>query len=209
VKPDRYRILDATFMRSAPTLKICGEVDAPELAFIGRSNVGKSSLLGRLVSQPSLVRTSRTPGRTREVNLFSVSVRRVEGEDVRERDVVFADLPGYGYAKVNKSEKQRMGELVSDYLTRRDGLVAVCQLLDLRHNPTVEDREIFEGLSQQRFRHIIVATKADKLGLSKRKAARQGLAKKLQIDAKQIVLFSATDHFGRDEVWDKLWGALP
>lgn len=204
---DPYRVRDASFLRSSPSLAACGPVAAPEIAFLGRSNVGKSSLLGELLSRPKLVKTSRTPGRTRDVNLFSVSLKRVEGDDVCEADFIFADLPGYGYAQVSGGERQRMGGLLSDYLARREGLIAVVQLFDLRHAPSREDIAALDGLRQRDYELVLVATKADKLTRNQRGAARRQLAGALGVAAGELVMFSTLEHTGRAEVWEKLWHA--
>lgn len=203
---DPYRVREARFLRSAPTLADCGDVDAPEVAFLGRSNVGKSSLLGELLSRPKLVKTSRTPGRTRAVNLFHVElVRREEGAPEEERTLTLADLPGYGYAQASDSERRRMSELLSDYLARREGLVAVVQLFDLRHTPTRDDLMALEALRQRTYAHVLVATKADKLTRNQRGGARRTLAKALGVAPSDILLSSVTEHLGRAEVWARLW----
>ncbi|MFZ9890105.1 MAG: ribosome biogenesis GTP-binding protein YihA/YsxC [Myxococcota bacterium] len=204
---DPYRVREASFLRSSPSLGACGAVSAPEIAFLGRSNVGKSSLLGELLSRPKLVKTSRTPGRTRDVNLFSVSLKRVVGEDTSEADFIFADLPGYGYAKVSGDERQRMGGLLTDYLARREGLIAVVQLFDLRHAPSREDVAALDGLRQHDYELVLVATKADKLTRNQRGAARRQLASALGVAAGELVLFSTLEHTGRAEVWERLWRA--
>ncbi len=206
---DPYRVRAARFLRSAPTLELCGDVSSPEVAFLGRSNVGKSSLLGELLSQPKLVKTSRTPGRTRAVNLFAVELlRRVQDQPEEVRHLTLADLPGYGYANVNNSERERMAELLSDYVAQRRGLVAVVQLFDLRHQPTRDDLSALDALRQREYAHVLVATKADKIARTKRGVARRELAKALGAAPSDIVLFSSTEHDGRADVWGRLWEHL-
>lgn len=209
VTADPYRVREARFLRSAPSVALCGELGAPEVAFLGRSNVGKSSLLGELLSRPKLVKTSRTPGRTRDVNLFHVElVRREEGVPEEERTIILADLPGYGYAQASDGERRRMSELLSDYLAKREPLVAVVQLFDLRHKPTRDDINALEALRQREYGHVLVATKADKLSRNQRGTARRELAKALGVAASDIVLSSSTEHEGRGEVWARLWEHL-
>lgn len=206
---DPYRVREARFLRSAPSLADCGEVSAPEVAFLGRSNVGKSSLLGELLSRPKLVKTSRTPGRTRAVNLFHVELlRRAPDAPEEARELVLADLPGYGYAKASNDERQRMSALLGDYLRRREGLVAVVQLFDLRHAPTRDDLAALDALREREYAHVLVATKADKLTRNKRGVARRELAKALGAAPGDIVLCSTTEHEGRAEVWARLWEHL-
>lgn len=203
---DPYRVREARFLRSAPSLADCGDVAAPEVAFLGRSNVGKSSLLGELLSRPKLVKTSRTPGRTRAVNLFHVEVvKRESGAAEEERTLVLADLPGYGYAKASDTERKRMSALLGEYLAKREGLVAVVQLFDLRHSPTRDDLAALDALRERDYAHVLVATKADKLTRNKRGVARRELGKALGADPADVVLFSTTEHEGRAEVWARLW----
>lgn len=203
---DPYRVREARFLRSAPSLADCGDVGAPEVAFLGRSNVGKSTLLGELLSRPKLVKTSRTPGRTRAVNLFHVElVRRESGAPEEERTLVLADLPGYGYAQASDTERKRMSALLTEYLARREGLVAVVQLFDLRHTPTRDDLAALDALRQRDSAHVLVATKSDKLARNKRGVARRELAKALGVDAADIVLASSLEHQGRADIWARLW----
>lgn len=203
---DPYRVREARFLLSAPTLADCGDVSGPEIAFLGRSNVGKSSLLGELLSRPKLVKTSRTPGRTRAVNLFAVELlKRVEGAEEEGTHLIFADLPGYGYAQVNNTERERMSALLTEYIAKREALVAVVQLFDLRHKPTRDDLAALEALRQRDFAHVLVATKADKIARTKRGVARRELAKALGALPSDVLLFSSTEHEGRAEVWDRLW----
>lgn len=208
LQPERkeVRVADARFSRAAQRFADLPPAEAPEVAFLGRSNVGKSSLLGALLGRPKLVRVSRTPGRTRDVNLFSVDVLRV-GDGSERRALTFADLPGYGFARASAQERARMGELLSHYLERREGLRAVCQLFDLRHRPSADDLQVHAGLVGQRFTVLRVATKADKLPRSKRKAARRALAEALKVAFEEVVLFSAPERMGRDELWELIWEA--
>ena len=207
--PSPFRIREARFLRSAPSMEALGDAEAPEIAFLGRSNVGKSSLLGILLDRPKLVRVSKEPGRTRDINLFALEVLRVENGETEVKSICLVDLPGYGYAKVSKSEKDRMGKLISRFLVQRSSLVVACQLFDVRHAPSSDDQLLYQDLCAASFQHVKVATKCDKLPVSKRKGARSQLGKKLQCDAKDIVLFSSSAHLGRDDLWRRIWSALP
>lgn len=204
-----FRIRSARFVRSAPTIETLGEASGPEVAFLGRSNVGKSSLLGILLDRPKLVRVSKEPGRTRDINLFELEVLRVTGAEVESKTMCLVDLPGYGYAKVSKTEKERMGKLISRFLVQRESLVAACQLFDVRHAPSAEDQLLYRDLCAASFQHVKVATKCDKLPVSKRKGAKTQLGKKLQCDGRDIVLFSSSVRLGRDELWRRIWSSLP
>ena len=206
--PD-FRVKDARFVRGAPSLHALGPAEGHEVAFLGRSNVGKSSLLGALLERPKLVRVSRQPGRTRDINLFRVEIARVEGSEMEVRTLFLVDLPGYGYAKASQKERARMSALISSYLERREGLKAVCQLFDLRHAPSVADRDAHAQLAAAPYAHIRVATKSDKLAVGRRKTARRELAKALGCLPEAVVLFSALERSGREELWQRIWEQLP
>jgi len=126
----------------------------PEIAFAGRSNVGKSSLLNLITNRKKLAKVSGSPGKTRTINFFAIN-----GDDFR-----IVDLPGYGYARVSKSVSAQWGGMVEEYLSGRDTLMAVCVLLDIRHEPTGQDKQLFEYLEHYGIRRLVVATKADKVG---------------------------------------------
>lgn len=204
-----FRVKEARFLRSAPSLAALGAAEGHEVAFLGRSNVGKSSLLGVLLDRSKLVRVSREPGRTRDINLFHVELARVQGDESETRSLILIDLPGYGYAKASLKERARMSALISSYLRGREGLVAVCQLFDLRHAPSAADREVHNGLRGAPYAHVRVATKADKLPLARRKTTRKELAKELGCRPEDVVLFSAPERSGREEIWERLWEHLP
>jgi GTP-binding protein len=163
--------------------------ELPEVAFAGRSNVGKSSLLNRLVRRRGFARVSNTPGRTRQINFFRVN-----------NVFVLADLPGYGYARVSKAEHAAWRPLIEGYLTSTPGPKGVVQLLDVRREPSDDDRQMLDFLADTELPTIVVVTKIDKL--SARAAADRiaGLSKELDIDPEQIIPFSAVTGSGRDEL---------
>ncbi len=165
------------------------EAVLPEVAFAGRSNVGKSSLLNRLVRRKAFARVSKTPGRTREINFFNVN-----------GTFVLADLPGYGYAKVSKSRSAEWGPLIESYLRSSPQLRGVVQLLDVRHDPTDDDRQMVDFLSDVGVPTLFVATKTDKLakGALARRLVEIALA--MGVDEEQVVGFSAQTGAGRDEL---------
>jgi GTP-binding protein len=165
------------------------ELDLPEIAFAGRSNVGKSSLLNSILRRRSFARVSKTPGRTREINFFKVNDA-----------FLLADLPGYGYAKVSKDRSAEWGPLIESYLRGTPALRGVVQLLDVRHDPTDDDRQMLDFLADVGVPVMFVATKTDKiskLAVDKRVGE---LAIILQVDEDHIIPFSARTNTGRDEL---------
>ncbi len=165
------------------------EPTLPEVAFAGRSNVGKSSLLNRLTHRRKFARVSNTPGRTREVNFFKVNDA-----------FVLADLPGYGYAKVSKERREEWRPLIEGYLSGSPQLRGVVQLLDVRHDPTKDDHLMLDFLSEIGVPTIVVVTKIDKLTARQRTKRLSEVAIGLQLDADQTIAFSAETGEGRDEL---------
>ncbi len=169
----------------------------PEIAFSGRSNVGKSSLLNRLVGRKKLARVSRTPGRTREINFFRVN-------DL----FVMADLPGYGYARVSKARKAEWRPLLEGYISKTPQLAGVVQLLDMRREPSEDDVVMLDFLAELGMPTIVVLTKSDKL--TRKAAAEQAdaIARSLLLDPEQTIPFSAVTGEGRDELASAIVSAV-
>lgn len=165
------------------------EPSYPEIAFVGRSNVGKSSLLNRLMKRKAFARVSNTPGRTREIHFFDVN-----------KQFVLADLPGYGYARISKERKAEWRPLIEGYLTDSPRLWGVVQLLDVRHDPTGDDTVMIDFLAELGVPTIFAVTKVDKLKKSQVQARVQEIAKQLGLDPEQIVPFSAQTGEGRDDL---------
>lgn len=163
--------------------------ELPEVAFAGRSNVGKSSLLNRLVHRKKFARVSNTPGRTREVNFFKVN-----------GSFVLVDLPGYGYARISKERRAEWRPLIESYLRSTDQLRGVVQLLDSRHDPSGDDMQMLDYLGELGVPTIIVLTKFDKLAPKERQRRRAAIANAVGVDDDQIITFSATTGEGRDEL---------
>lgn len=169
----------------------------PEIAFVGRSNVGKSSLLNRLMKRKAFARVSNTPGRTREIHFFDVN-----------RQFVLADLPGYGYARISKARKAEWRPLIEGYLKDSPKLWGVVQLLDVRHNPTDDDMTMLDFLAELGVPTIFAVTKVDKLGRNQIAARVRELSTQLGLDPDQIVPFSAQTGEGRDELASALMSLL-
>ena len=173
--------------------------DKPEIAFAGKSNVGKSSLINGLMNRKALARISATPGKTQTINFYNIN-----------EELYLVDLPGYGYAKVSEQEKRKWGQLIERYLHGSEQLKAVFLLVDIRHAPSANDKMMYDWILNNGYEPIIIATKLDKLKRSQVqkniKAIKEGL--KLSKDG-IIIPFSAETKQGRDEIWaliDELTG---
>lgn len=179
----------AEFKASYGSLKQLPPPERPEFAFSGRSNVGKSSLINKLLNRKALARVSSVPGKTVTVNFYSLE------------NIYIVDLPGYGYAKVAKSEKERWAGLVEGYLRERESLALVFQLIDFRHPPTADDLLMIDFLIESKIPFVVVLTKADKLKKSERVKRRTALMSELPYaDEITMVEFSAETGEGRDEL---------
>jgi len=164
----------------------------PEIAFVGRSNVGKSSLTNVLINRRSYARTSSQPGKTQTLNFYNV-----------EDKLYFVDVPGYGYAKVSKSEREKWGQMIETYLTQRDQLRGVVSLVDARHAPTADDIQMYQWLAYYDLPTLIVATKSDKIARGKWNQAVSQIKKSMGLqNTNNIIMFSAPKKIGKDAVWN-------
>lgn len=204
------RVLSAEFLRSASGPEVgAGWPDEgpPEVAFLGRSNVGKSTLLGALMGRRGLVRVSSEPGRTRLINFFDVTISDARAPDGR-RALRFVDLPGFGYAKVSKSERAAWFPFVKAYLGGRASLRACVLLLDPRREVGPEELELAAWVQGRGVEILPVVTKADKLAKHERLPAKERLARELGAPAARVLLVSATSGDGVGELWRALAVAL-
>lgn len=185
-------------IKQASLETVCGytsrlpENTRPEIAFAGKSNVGKSSLLNVLVNRKALARTSGQPGKTQTINFYNVN------------DALYlTDLPGYGFARVPESEKQKWGKMIERYLNTSKQLRAVFLLVDIRHEPSANDRQMYDWMLYQGFHPIIIATKLDKIKRSQMQKQLKLIRTGLDADADTILIpFSAETKQGRDEIWE-------
>lgn len=168
------------------------ETTVPEIAFCGKSNVGKSSMINTLLNRKSLARTSSQPGKTQTINFYNVN------------DIVnFVDLPGYGYAKVSKTEKEKWGKMIETYLKSREQLKEVILLVDIRHEPNANDIQMYEWLKSFGYTGFVIATKADKISKGQRARYISVIKKTLNIDdINLITAFSSSERLNVEKIWD-------
>jgi GTP-binding protein len=187
------KITSAEFVTSATKPSQCPPEGLPEIAFAGRSNVGKSSLINVLVNRKRLVKTSSTPGRTQLINFFAIN-----------DDVAFVDLPGYGYAKVPASVRKKWGPMIETYLSGRGTLKGVVVILDIRRTPREEEHNLIAWLEHYSIASILVLTKADKLSKTKQSKQLSVVARTLGVDTRDLIMFSAKTRKGRENVWQAI-----
>ncbi|HDQ00162.1 MAG TPA: YihA family ribosome biogenesis GTP-binding protein [bacterium] len=185
------KILSAAYIGSFSKLNQLPALQLPEIAFAGRSNVGKSSLINCLVNRKKLALTSSTPGKTRTLNYYCIN-----------NQFYFVDLPGYGFAKVSQNERSSWKKLIESYLSQNPSLKGVIQIIDSRHGFTQLDTEMLNWLSLHKIRTLVTATKADKLRSSKAKSIIEKIEKQATaFDVPGIIPFSTVTKTGRNEIW--------
>ncbi|MCI6498190.1 MAG: ribosome biogenesis GTP-binding protein YihA/YsxC [Lachnospiraceae bacterium] len=185
-------------IKSVELETVCGitsklpDNEMPEIAFAGKSNVGKSSLINGLINRKSLARTSSQPGKTQTINFYNVN-----------KNLYFVDLPGYGYAKVSKSVQEKWGDMIERYLRTSKQLKVVFLLIDIRHEPSANDKAMYDWIVYNGYNPIIIATKMDKIKRSQLQKNISIIKKGLEVQPGTIVIpYSAMTKQGRDEVWE-------
>lgn len=185
------KITSAEFIKSAVWPPQYPPATLPEIAFVGRSNVGKSSLINTLVGRRNLAKTSNTPGRTQLINFFAINEK-----------ISFVDLPGYGFAKVSRSVKKDWGDMIEAYLRERQSLCLVVLILDIRRDPNEDDLSLRDWLEQYRITYLYILTKTDKLSNNQVIARSRVIEKALKVaTGKKPILFSAKTQKGKDDIW--------
>ena len=187
-------IKQAKFVTSVADASKMPDYGVPEIAIVGKSNVGKSSFINFMVNQNKLAKTSQEPGRTRLLNYF----------EINNGEYYFVDLPGYGYAKVNKQEKQKWGGLIENYLRTSNRLINVFVLVDMRHEPTDDDKMLINYLYSYNIPFTIIATKADKLSRAQQQKCLSVIATALCVGPKDILVTSASAKTGKEGVLDRI-----
>jgi GTP-binding protein len=169
----------------------------PEIALVGRSNVGKSSLINALVNRKNLARESATPGKTRGLNFYKI-----------DQQLYFVDLPGYGYAKVSKAEREFWGRMIETYLITRNQLKLIIMLVDIRHTPSTDDQMMHQWIVSQNKPYLIVATKLDKISRGQIRKRLDDIRTTLELNEAGPVPFSAETKQGKDEIWAHIRGII-
>lgn len=186
---------NADILLSATNKSHYPQDDIPEVALAGRSNVGKSSFINTMLNRKNLARTSGKPGKTQLLNFFNIDDK-----------LRFVDVPGYGYARVSKKEREKWGKMIEEYLTSRENLKAVISLVDLRHEPSADDVQMYEFLKYYEIPVILVATKADKIPRGKWNKHESMIKKKLDFDKTDtFIIFSSVNKTGVEEAWDAIF----
>ena len=191
----KMKVTSAKFVAAATTEASMLKDNKPEIAFLGRSNVGKSSLMNSLLKVTGLARTSSTPGRTQSLNFFLIN-----------EAFYFVDLPGYGYAKVSKDKRHEWGRLIEKYLAERQQLVLSILIVDARHEPSPLDLQMKSWLQHFELPYLVVSTKADKLSLNEKRKSWQ-LAKKV-LDTEKIVQYSSVTREGAKDIWNVIGSSI-
>ena len=190
-------IKSAEFVTSAVKKSQYPPEGLPEIAFSGRSNVGKSSLINTLVNRKRLVKTSSTPGRTQLINFFDIN-----------KNLTFVDLPGYGYARVPAAIRKKWGPMIETYLSTRQTLKGVVIIMDIRRLPREEEQNLIHWLAHYSIASILVLTKTDKLSKTKLIKQQAAIIKALAVAKEDVILFSAKTRRGKDAVWDAILSLL-
>jgi len=188
------KIRSSEIVMSAVSRSQYPEEGLPEVAFVGRSNVGKSSTINTLLNRRNFARISQTPGKTRTINFYLIN-----------NEFFFTDLPGYGYAKIAKSEKEKWGKIMERYLEDREELCAIFLLVDIRHEPTNDDVMMYEWIKHFGYNCVVIATKSDKISRGQYQKHINIIRKKLQLDAdEKVIPISSLKKTGVEDVWDEI-----
>lgn len=192
------KVTQAEIVISAVQQSQYPEDNLPEIVLLGRSNVGKSSFINTLIQRKGLARTSSQPGKTQTMNFYKINDA-----------FYFVDMPGYGYAKVSKKEREKWGVMIEEYLQKRENMVLVLLLIDSRHEPTEDDRLMYDWLTYYGLDPVIIATKADKISKVRQKKAVDNIFNTLRPRKRSdVILFSAATKMGKDEAWEVIEGRL-
>ena len=203
---DRIIITQGSYVASAVNKEQYPQNDLPEIVFMGRSNVGKSSLINSLTRVNNLARVSSQPGKTQTINFFEVGVKIAEADE--RKAFYLVDLPGYGYAKTGKERRKIWSKFIEEYLLNSVRLQFVCQLIDIRHEPMASDVEMFQWLIKNNIPVLVIATKADKIGKNARNKNIAAIKRKLGIQEISVLPYSSLKNEGRSDLLDVIGDSL-
>ncbi len=188
------KVIDAKLLVSAVKPNQYPDLHLPEIALAGRSNVGKSSFINKMINRKKLARTSQKPGKTQTLNFYQIN-----------EEIIFVDVPGYGYAKVSKAEREAWGEMIETYFLQREQLCAALLIVDIRHNPTEDDQMMYEWLKHHGISVVVIATKADKISRGKRMKQVKQIRRSLAMDeSDSLIPFSAETGEGKELAWNAI-----
>ena len=197
------KIIKADYIASAVKLSQYPEEILPEIAFIGRSNVGKSSLINSLCNRKNLARISQTPGKTQTINFYKATLKNSE-----LKNFYLVDLPGYGYAKTSKTNRGIWAKFIDEYFTKSKQIKFICQLVDMRHAPMDSDLQMFQNILEKNLPVLIVATKSDKLSKNERAKNLAVIKKTFGIDELPILPYSSKNSEGHSDLLDVIADSL-
>lgn len=204
---EKIIVTKSDYVISAVGKKQYPEEKLPEIVFLGRSNVGKSSLINSLTRRRNLARISQTPGKTQTINFYKVELK-ISEENITYKNFYLVDLPGYGYAKKSKTDRKIWAKFIEEYLLSSRDIKFVCQLIDMRHEPMESDLKMFNWLVEKNLPVLCIATKSDKLSKSERVKNLSVIKKSLGIDENSLMPYSSVKNEGRSDLLDVIANCL-
>ena len=206
--PEKITVVKSDYIISAVGKKQYPEESLPEIVFIGRSNVGKSSLINSLTRRKNLARISQTPGKTQTINFYKVDLKISAEENLIYKNFYLVDLPGYGYAKTSKTNRKIWAKFIEEYLLNRREIKFVCQLIDIRHEPQDSDKKMFAWLVEKNLPVLIIATKSDKISKTEQKKNLAAIKNSLGVDENSLLPYSSKTNAGRNDLLEVIATSL-